>query len=323
MRHTRSGFTLVELLVVIAIIGVLIALLLPAVQAAREAARRTQCLNHLKQLALACHNYADANRQFPASADRAGASYVVQILPFIDEEAVFKMLDLTDSIGGVNTPKYPNNESAWGRSLSVLRCPTQGNDKQTAVGPRGGTAKSVDAPEIGSDWRSHYLAVMGASDGCGNTTRYKLVTVPDLCNCSGGSNGGVSSNGIMYPVSSVRLKHITDGTSKTLIIGEVSWDAGSSRVWAIGSLGSRSTPLATDCNHRWAVYGGRNIAEQINTFNSVAVRNDRPFGSLHSGGAHFAFADGSSRLLMEDIPLDTLKALASRANGESLSDAVP
>src|SRR5690606_35658312 len=100
LRH-QSGFTLVELLVVIAIIGILVALLLPAVQAAREAARRSQCLNNIKQLSLGCHMHADNHKHFPASANGAGASYVAQILPYIEQGNVFDMIDTKYSAGGV------------------------------------------------------------------------------------------------------------------------------------------------------------------------------------------------------------------------------
>ena len=124
----------------------------------------------------------------------------------------------------------------------------------------------------------------------------------------------------MYPLSSVRFKHVTDGTSHTLLIGEVSWDdSRGTRVWVVGSLAGRSSSSVDDCNFLWSNYGGRNIAWQVNSFFATTLRNDIPFGSLHTGGAHFAFADGSGRMISEEIPIDTLKALGSRSNGEMIA----
>ena len=121
----RPGFTLVELLVVIAIIGVLVALLLPAVQAAREAARRSHCLNNVKQLTLGCHNFADARKGFPTSANPAGASFIAQILPFIEENTIYEMIDTEYIAQDVDTPQYPRNVEGWSRQLPVTRCPSQ------------------------------------------------------------------------------------------------------------------------------------------------------------------------------------------------------
>jgi prepilin-type N-terminal cleavage/methylation domain-containing protein len=304
----RLGFTLVELLVVIAIIGILIALLLPAVQAAREAARRTQCVNNLKQLGLGCQNHHNARKKFPPSSDLGGASYVVPLLPYIEEEALYRSLDLSANAGG------PADAAVWGRSLSMLRCPSQANDKQTTISPRGvSPATTVD----GNDWRSHYLAVMGAHDGCSGSapsgTRYSVIK-----NSCGNSTGASANNGVIYPESNTRMKDITDGTSKTLIIGEVSWDSGPIRVWVVGSLASPGDSLLARV--KWSNYGARNVSQPINTFNSTSgPNNDVAFGSLHAGGAHFALADGSSRFFSENTGIDVFKAMASRAVGETLT----
>ena len=118
----RSGFTLIELLVVIAIISVLIALLLPAVQQAREAARRTQCLNHLKQIGLALHNYEDAHRLFPpgwVSSDTNGFSWMARILPQLDQGNLFQKIDFTQA-----SHASPPNLSVLQTPLNFFRCPT-------------------------------------------------------------------------------------------------------------------------------------------------------------------------------------------------------
>jgi len=300
MPSRRHGFTLVELLVVIAIIGVLFALLLPAVQAAREAARRTQCLNNVKQLALGCHSFENANQVFPASSDDHSSSFVVQILPFIEMRQVYDLFDFRYYVG------VEANKRAWGRTIPMTRCPSQGYDEETVI---SGTELTNYVLEDGNQWRSHFVAVMGASDGCPPPTGspYKVVSCTSL--------GGYAVNGIMYPGGKTHVPEITDGLASTLLIGESSWDMGSSRVWAVGSL--------YPSNHRWATYGGRNVAYPINTKTTKRVMggtftryNDIAFGSLHPGGAHFGLADGSVRFISENIDLVVYKGLASADVGE-------
>jgi prepilin-type N-terminal cleavage/methylation domain-containing protein/prepilin-type processing-associated H-X9-DG protein len=316
----RRAFTLVELLVVIAIIGILIALLLPAVQAAREAARRNECLNNLKQLSLGCMNHADAHKRFPSSADINGSSFVFQILPFIEESQLQEQFDLSASVFA------PVNQPYWGRSLKAVRCPSQTNDEQTVTSAFGA---SPTVYEDGNDWRSHYLAVMGGKKGCTTpaapNSHYTMI--PALCPPGGISDtGGSANNGIMYPESRSRFREITDGTSKTLLIGECSWNAGVTRVWAVGS---NRTPTNSFANgHKWSTYGARNIAWPINTFTTKRVdsggvpsapANDVSFGSIHAGGANFAWADGSNRFLTENIELNVYIAMGSKAGGEIIA----
>jgi prepilin-type N-terminal cleavage/methylation domain-containing protein len=312
-----SAFTLVELLVVIAIIGILIALLLPAVQAAREAARRSKCLNNVKQLSLGCHSYAGAHKRFPSSANQAGASWVAQILPYIEEGATFAMIDTTTSAGGINTAAYPNNKQGWQRPLPVVRCPSQTFDRGTAISARGESTLKADGDEL----RSHYMAVLGGKDDCPKPagSLYTMVTNPDLC--GSGNIGGSANNGVIYPDSKTRFKDITDGTSKSLLIGEASWDYGGTRVWVVGSLANlNSNGTQNPGGHKQAGYGGRNVLVSINSFNASVQFNDTPFGSPHAGGAHFGLADGSSRFISENIPLATLKAMASRGLGETIRE---
>jgi prepilin-type N-terminal cleavage/methylation domain-containing protein/prepilin-type processing-associated H-X9-DG protein len=307
----RSAFTLVELLVVIAIIGLLIALLLPAVQAAREAARRSACLNNLKQLGLGCQNYVSVYKAFPSSSDGAGASYLVHLLPYIEEIARDQIYKVKHPVGVVISAGSDNDKEAWQGGLTAARCPSASDKITSPVESRSGTV--VQVPD-GNDWRSHYLAVMGANDGCnGNLPFSNRYSVIDR-SCEN-TTGATANNGIMYPNYRTRLREITDGTSKTALIGEVSWDDWNGnwrRMWIVGSL---APPTAAPGGVKWACYGARNIAFPINSKNT-SPRNDIPFGSVHSGGANFAFADGSSRFLSENIALDALKALASRAVGD-------
>ncbi|WP_442483304.1 DUF1559 family PulG-like putative transporter [Aeoliella sp. SH292] len=313
-----------ELLVVIAIIGILVALLLPAVQAAREAARRTQCLNNVKQLSLGCHMHADTHKRFPSSANGAGASYIAQILPSIEQGNVFDMIDTTYAAGGPNNAQYPNQEAGWGRALPMSRCPSRSLDPCT-ISPRGASpAITVDE----SDWLNHYYAVMGPKVSCPFKTsdspyNYSVMIFSGSNACR---NGGVANRGIIYPQSTTRFKDITDGTSQTLLLGEVSWDIPqSSRVWVIGSLSSLDPNNGSQkYQDYWASYGGRNVHVPINFGTTPGAgapeRTDVAFGSLHPGGATFAMADGSSRFITENIELATLQGLASRGEGEVVVD---
>lgn len=319
-KHLRPSFTLVELLVVIAIIGVLVALLLPAVQAAREAARRTACLNNMKQNVIGILNHVDTLKYFPSSATSGdelgwGASYIFQVLPYVEQQNVYDLFDRTIFIA--DAPNSPG----WARELPVVRCPSQTQDDEIYT-------VSFSTPYTGPEdtaWRSHYLAVMGAKDGCPQPagSRYPMVEDPDLCDSSVSVNGGSARNGVMYPESRIRFKDITDGSSNTLLVGECSWNSGITRVWATGSLAWPGASLLN--GHKWSCYGGRNVAVPINTQSSRRGAggpvNDTSFGSLHPGGAIFGLSDGSSRFISENIRLVVYKALASRNVGEVIDDA--
>jgi prepilin-type N-terminal cleavage/methylation domain-containing protein/prepilin-type processing-associated H-X9-DG protein len=314
-----SGFTLVELLVVIAIIGVLVALLLPAVQAAREAARRTQCLNHVKQISLAVHNFADAERRFPAASDSKFSpveniarqwSYLGLILSYHEDQSLHDQLDPAGAWWS------PGNDDVRNTPMPAFRCPTRGAEELTYDDVPGQTNTSYKMSSLAA----HYCAVQGAKwNACPSTSSEPLVD-----NCSAGS-GGTARSGIMYYNSKVRFRDITDGTSNTLLIGEVSWDILAHRVWLVGTAGVSKTTQGR------LSYIGRNITHTLNSrarnvvgFDGSdivdAPNNDVSFGSLHASGAHFGFADGSARYITENGPLRLLQAFATRARGETESD---
>jgi prepilin-type N-terminal cleavage/methylation domain-containing protein len=294
-----SAFTLVELLVVIAIIGVLVALLLPAVQAAREAARRTQCVNQVRQVVLASLLYESNKRRFPSAVDAKGYSYLVHLLPYHEEKSLHDLVDLN------LTWEYGQNRVAYETPLPVFKCPSAPPVEPTQVGSAG-LYKGEDSP-----LRAHYVAVLGAKNACPSEEGdpYTIDSLPYGC-----GTGGQATNGVMYLDSNTRFKDITDGASQTLLIGEFSGRTGLTRTWMVGS--------ADPPNNGW-VYSGKNVFYPMNSTArddfGVAV-SDISFSSLHPGGAHFGSADGGGRFISEDIELRLFKALASR-NAEDIVDA--
>lgn len=310
-QDNKNAFTLVELLVVIAIIGVLVALLLPAVQAAREAARRADCQNRLRQAALACHNHLDARRHLPSAslAGKIGAyyldvpaiSWIAQVLPYMEDE---KVRDLVDEN---NRWQDPENDKAESTPLPQFHCPSTG----TLLGcfedqPLGGTLLIE-----GSKLRAHYIGIMGAKGTCTPATTFPESTYSMIrCDSSyPATAGGVASNGLIFMHSKVRARDITDGTSKTMLLGELSWlEAGGTRTWIVGLSHNESSHM----------YNSKNIAYPMRTYSSASpnVTNDTSLGSNHPGGAFVAMGDGSVHFVSEEISIKVLCTLASRSSGE-------
>jgi prepilin-type N-terminal cleavage/methylation domain-containing protein len=334
---SRKAFTLVELLVVIAIIGILVALLLPAVQAAREAARRTQCQNRIKQIALSCLNYHDTNKNFPSATDvlPKGAaapnatywSYLVQILPFMEESNVHDRIDFK-----VFWNDEPNRSFLYSQEMPGLRCPTRPDQDATfADAPGGGGTQ-----ELPTNLRAHYMGVMGAKSVChAPASPYPENTYKMMPDKNGGTNscdsGGIAINGLItntagggkYLSSEVKMKDVTDGTTHTFMIGEISWNCGPQRIWAIGSATGKNTGNVFSFN-----YTSKNVVYELNracrqeaanpSQCPVAFENnDMSFGSLHSGGCFFGMGDGSVQFVRQDITKELLRALASRKSGET------
>jgi prepilin-type N-terminal cleavage/methylation domain-containing protein/prepilin-type processing-associated H-X9-DG protein len=318
----RNGFTLVELLVVIAIIGVLVALLLPAIQAAREAARRAQCMNQLRQLALACHNYHDAQGRLPPAGDQVidntnkatGLSWLALILPYIEGGNLRDLVDET-------VPWWhANNDAAEHTPVSLFICPSTGPALSIFPGNPGEVADIVENSAL----RAHYVGVMGAKAVCPLPAK---VPYPEygytiwFCSGTGSANdpsGGLASNGTIIYDEHIQFKHITDGTSNTMMIAEQSWDCGPTRTWIVGILGAMGD------DGTGYIYNSKNVMWPMKTaFRekpdeawSGYGRNDTSIGSMHPGGTHVAMCDGSVRFLNEDIELRELKALATRANDD-------
>ena len=211
-RRPPSGFTIIELLVVIAVIGILVALLLPAVQQAREAARRSQCQNNLKQLGLGLHNYHDANKCFPMGAHvRPGPTYslgsLVALLPYVEKRAVYFTVDFnaqdcclsTKALQAAGQPNAPQTR------INTYFCPSDPSAGRTLLsGPTGPLPASADCGVL---YPGNYLGVSG-DVGIGFPTCYFNITAT--------TNG----TGMMFTRSSTRFEHVRDGTSQTLFYGE-------------------------------------------------------------------------------------------------------
>lgn len=314
---SRRGFTLIELLVVIAIIAILIALLLPAVQQAREAARRTQCKNNLKQIGLAVHNYHDTFNALPAGSivllNAAGTQYFghgwtwhASLLPYLDQAPMYNAIQgpqndgLGSELGGVNSPK----QQLSGKTLlSVFWCPSQPNFSN-------GAQKNEYAP-------SNYNGNMGTriGDGSDNCISGSVATAADMVSKPWGCMNG---DGIFYISSSVQFRDVTDGLSNTIFVSEV-LDSGGDAA-NLGGAGS-------DRKHCFSNGADDNPPQEMTEYLIAAETNDpinayteEAAGSYHVGGAQFSLGDGSVRFLSENINMPTYRALSTRANGEIIGE---
>ena len=345
----RSGFTLVELLVVIAIIGMLIALLLPAVQAAREAARRMQCQNHLKQITLAVHNHHDTKGTLPAecsfnTTDREllpiGMNWRVRILPFVEQQNVANIVDLNDSEVAAGSPLALKDLARyrWSNSrIPFYLCPSNGKaeaDIQPTFDDNGTTK---------TKYTTHYYGVPGALGIIPGTTNsyYSVANTMAAYSAMGGRVvvGPHADNGVIIINGRLTLGSITDGTSNTFLIGEISWnDFGGHYEWSRGSVNSAAgVPMvsAKGIAYDWALNYGKNKETTDTLEKTFLLPNGTPdtqkypvkgqntagcgvggFGSNHPGGCFFAFCDGSVRYVNETISSDALLGQASRDGSE-------
>ena len=310
------GFTLIELLVVIAIIAVLIALLLPAVQQAREAARRSQCKNSLKQMGLAMHNYLDLYQRFPsggwyANGSGISPSWRASILPLIDQQPLFKRLNFSLPAGGSFTTPYSGaNVVLQGKVIPIYSCPSN-------PAPQIGPAGSQFAWGGGNPQVIDYVGIAGATpDPAGRTN------VTSTSNYSGGIYG---ANGIFSPQLSRRISAVEDGTSSTLMLGEMAnfTQVGTNQVdirssyyggWSGFCCFQGSNPWA-GAPDSWGT-GTTTIRYNINNPGQPAGavntwEANLPLRSAHSGGAHVAMSDGATRFLNQTIDLGLFRTIAS------------
>lgn len=301
----RSGFTLVELLVVIAIIGVLIALLLPAIQATREAARRTQCENNLRQIAVALHNYHGAVRTLPVnvspwaegpapSSNLSGKGWILSLLPNLEQQSLYnefkaKLGFQGNMASGLGIARTDLTE-AMSRQLSVLLCPSDPSALDLSTNQFQWDPRPVAL--------TSYKGVIGDTRMGGGFSIHQ-GTEPD-CHNTIGCNGLFYRNNYQEPVT---FKSITDGLSNTLMVGE-------------------DMPL-----HNWhsaAFYANGDYASchaPLNYKPEPPVPADWPnmmgFRSEHPGGVHFALADASVHFISDSIDPFLYRALSTRNGGET------
>ncbi len=314
MKRRRYGFTLVELLVVIAIIGILIALLLPAVQAAREAARRLQCANHLKQLSFASLVLHEQFRGLPVSRMACHhGTWPVELWPFIEQASLVDQWDdeLAFHFQSVESKQMqvPFYYCPSRRSPNQLSRPGQDTrkgspDVQAALGDYAGCAGD------GIDWVQQWDYYNINPDGYGKadgTIVHMSLAVSERC---GGTDPNFIYRGHIRPVN---LKEITDGTTNTILLGE-------KHVRKVGyGYYSRGTEIIGDNS----IYNGDYLATSCRfagTGFPLALSPDElvnyNFGSSHPGVCQFTFADGSVRALSTTIDTAILDLLANRHDGE-------
>ncbi|MFM8495089.1 MAG: DUF1559 domain-containing protein [Planctomycetia bacterium] len=314
----RRGFTLVELLVVIAIIGVLVALLLPAVQAVRESARRSQCTNHQKQLALGLHSYHDAKRSLPAHPSPGGdigVGWLCLVLPFIEQAAISSGVDVAAAAyeAGQNT-----NRKLGQHRIPTFFCPSYAVDRSGStldqVTNFNGTGTTQKA------YTTHYVGSAGpiGTNPSNNSVYKKNPTTGDSDFACEGVLPFVPYTTSSNPATArgVKLSEITDGTSKTLMIFEVAWQGLEESIPGSSSGSLRSWVRGAGWNNSGTVI--KNVSNAMKTVRYTGDDfNDISMGGNHQGGCNVAFADGRVQFLGETVDLNTvLLPLASRAGSD-------
>ncbi|WP_339743679.1 DUF1559 domain-containing protein [uncultured Rubinisphaera sp.] len=318
----RNAFTLIELLVVIAIIAILVALLLPAVQQAREAARRSQCKNNLKQMGLALHNYHDIHNTLPPAVMRPsysvsagffgkpGWGWGTMLLPFIEQSALYDSMNINVNVMEDTPAMLQYTQTA----IPIYLCPSSPAPLINTKHKKNAWS-AEDCPAT-----SNYKGVFGSRNEGERTTSGLAPSCPTNCcwlygHCMRGETGLFGANSV------VRFRDITDGLSNTFAIGECTYgDIGdgvdrAASVWAGMSNQSTANTTTNDRPVRVLMHSLANTtARRINgTFRNA-------FSSHHDGGAQFLLADGSVRFISEVVDGGTSELLADRADGNVIGE---
>lgn len=343
----RRGFTLIELLVVIAIIAILIALLLPAVQQAREAARRSQCKNNLKQLGLALHTYVDGTKGlFPPGnvasdingptvpgGNTWGPSFFIYLLPYIDQATVYKRLTFDGPHPGWAYSGFaPGNQNGLALSAASFGgfayCPS------SPLLPKR-NAGSYVIPN------TSYFGIMGATDGNGFVQPASRKA--NCCTCCGSqqATGQISGGGMFGPFESRGIQTIKDGTANVMVIGEASdfiYDSTCTQK-VVQANGTHGILMGSPNINTIQSAPGGNFERQFNLLTiryspnaKACVDNtswpgigdnfgiNLPLNSAHAGGVHILMGDGTVRFLGNNTDMLTLRRLATRDDGAAITN---
>jgi prepilin-type N-terminal cleavage/methylation domain-containing protein len=341
-KFTRQGFTLVELLVVIAIIGILVGLLLPAVQAAREAARRMQCSNNLKQIGLAIHNYESAYKRYPigtvdddakeatprrlweAGNHRKG-TVLVKLLPYVEQGPLFNSIDFRFDVEAQLNATAPYDTA--GRvnmrnvSMSVYRCPSDGTSGRVLSQQNHLYNYSLSIGNNNMDSNGGWCAQFPS-----NTHATRPATLGGNLFLNGGNGHGWSgpysrSDNISGVISrcdwSAKFADLTDGTANTIAGGEILPSCHDHHRGGGGWYNSNGQWTATTPRINFNTCNKMGVVDNANNCNDFRVwMTSGGFKSDHTGGAQFVLGDGSVHFLSDSIDYLTYQQLGSRNDGE-------
>ena len=326
MSRSRRGFTLIELLVVIAIIAILIALLLPAVQQAREAARRTECKNNLKQMGLAFHNYHDTFRSFPPGynfnpPDHNVKSAFTRILPYIDQAPLYNSIDMSVPMFNGPTGYDPvilaRNVTAAATVIPAFLCASSvGNTTDDYLYPAGAFGGFPSANCTWKGGRTDYGGTTGVRGVFGNFA---------YNNNQGGNREGVFRVAAVGGDSS-KIRDIIDGTSNTFMLGERTGGltlyykrnvAPLPAVFGQTNGGNWSDALAFEHWLQGSLYDGTGNGGPCAMCTNIRGNG---FHSFHDGGCHFLMSDGAVRFVSENLAQSTFAALITRKKGEVVGE---
>lgn len=324
MSPGRRGFTLIELLVVIAIIAILIALLLPAVQQAREAARRTQCRNNLKQLGLALHNYHDTSRVFPPSSivTNAGStcpgyggpaiSGLTLLLPFIDQAPVYNLYNFNVGQHGGSGAQDGRviNQIPANTEITAFLCPS---DPNLLVQVTGACVRFPFPAAEGVGGTNYIFCA-----GWGTASWYDPISTGNFFPMA-------NTVGIFQQNGRRGVRDVLDGTSNTIAMGEVLWVDHNNNPPGNGSGGKPSWSVGIGTQISFSTSGGINAffpCKGPNTTTGATCGGVRAAAlqSQHVGGANLLMADGAVRFVSENIDQNTLNALSTRAGNEVVGE---